>query len=242
MTSPHPARILLADDQAMVRTGFRMVIGPQHDLHVVAEASNGQQAIDQVRQLRPDVVVMDVRMPHVDGLEATRQIVRIAPTTKVLILTTFDLDEYVIDALNAGASGFLLKDAAAPELLAAIRAVHRGDSVVAPAATRRLLQRVLPLGKPHSRRSTGTLTERETEVLTQIALGQSNAEIAEHLYLAESTIKSHVNRILAKLNARDRVQLVIYAYETGMVTPDPASHELTHDTTHPNEHGTSAAD
>lgn len=242
MTPSPPARILLVDDQAMVRTGFRMVIGPQRDLQMVGEASDGQQAIDQVRQLRPDVVVMDVRMPHVDGIEATQEIIRIAPTTKVLILTTFDLDDYVIEALNAGASGFLLKDAAAAELLAAIRAVHRGDSVVAPAATRRLLQRVLPLRKPRSHPAPHTLTERETEVLTQIALGKSNAEIAEQLYLAESTIKTHVNRILAKLNARDRVQLVIHAYETGMVTPNPISQESTREATHPTGPSTTTRD
>lgn len=242
MTPSPPARILLVDDQAMVRTGFHMVIGPQRDLQVVGEASDGQHAIHQVRQLRPDVIVMDVRMPHVDGIEATQQIIRIAPTTKVLILTTFDLDDYVIEALNAGASGFLLKDAAASELLAAIRSIHRGDSVVAPAATRRLLQRVLPLRKPRSHPAPHTLTERETEVLTQIALGKSNTEIAKQLYLAESTIKTHVNRILAKLNARDRVQLVIYAYETGMVTPNPTSHESTREATHPTGSSTTTRD
>lgn len=223
MTPLTPARILLADDQPMVRTGFRMIIGPQRDLQVVGEAGDGQQAIDLVRQLHPDLVVMDVRMPHVDGIAATREIVRLTPATKVLILTTFDLDEYVMDALNAGASDFLLKDASAPELLAAIRAVHRGDSVVAPAATRRLLQRVLPLGQPRSHPSLEMLSTREVEVLTHIAVGRSNTEIAEQLYLAESTIKTHINRILAKLNARDRVQLVIYAYETGIVVPDPTS-------------------
>lgn len=221
MMSPTPARILLADDQAMVRTGFRMVLSPQRDLQVVGEAGDGQQAIELVRQLQPDLVVMDVRMPHVDGIAATREIVRLAPATKVLILTTFDLDEYVMDALNAGASGFLLKDASAPELLAAIRAVHRGDSVVAPAATRRLLQRVLPLGQPRSHPSLDILSSREVEVLTHIAIGQSNTEIAEQLYLAESTVKTHINRILTKLKVRDRVQLVIYAYETGIVVPDP---------------------
>ena len=160
-----------------------------------------------------------------DGIEATRRLAGpgVIDPLPIVVITTFDLDEYVMDALNAGASGFLLKDASAPELLAAIRAVHRGDSVVAPAATRRLLQRVLPLGQPRSHPSLEMLSTREVEVLTHIAVGRSNTEIADQLYLAESTIKTHINRILAKLNARDRVQLVIYAYETGIVVPDPTS-------------------
>lgn len=212
-------RLVLADDQSMVRTGFRMVLSPQRDMRVVAEAANGQEAVDLATRLHPDLMVMDIRMPTMDGIEATREIARVAPATKVLILTTFDLDEYVVDALNAGASGFLLKDASASDLLSAVRAVHAGDAVVSPAATRRLLQRVLPLDRPRKPADPGVLTDREVEVLTHIALGRSNGEIAERLFLAESTVKTHVNRILAKLQARDRVQLVIHAYETGLVTP-----------------------
>lgn len=214
-----PARLILADDQAMVRTGFRMVLAPQRDLQVVGEAGEGQQAVELTQRLHPDVVLMDVRMPRMDGIEATRHIAQVSPATRVLILTTFDLDEYVVDALNAGASGFLLKDAGAAELLAAVRAVHAGDAVVAPAATRRLLERVLPLDTPRSPTELGPLSERETDVLTLIAQGHSNGEIAARLYLAESTVKTHVNRILAKLHARDRVQLVIHAYESGLIRP-----------------------
>lgn len=217
---PRPQiRVVLADDQAMVRSGFRMVITPQRDLQVVGEAADGQQALDLAVRLRPDVVVMDIRMPHMDGIAATAQITRLAPATKVLILTTFDVDEYVVDGLNAGASGFLLKDATAPELLSAIRAVHGGDAVVSPAATRRLLDRMLPLDRPRTTHQPHDLSPREAEVITLIAQGRTNAEIATQLFLAESTVKSHVNRILAKLEARDRVQLVIYAYEHGLARP-----------------------
>ncbi|SNV21908.1 Nitrogen regulation protein C [Dermatophilus congolensis] len=214
-----PARLILADDQAMVRTGFRMVLTPQRDFDVVAEAADGQQACELAELLRPDIVVMDVRMPRLDGIEATRRIIQCVPTTRVLVLTTFDLDEYVVSALNAGASGFLLKDAGAPELLAAVRAVHAGDSVVAPAATRRLLERLLPLENSHTPVDLRALSARELEVLTLIAKGQSNSEIADSLFLAESTVKTHINRILSKLRARDRVQLVIIAYETGLIRP-----------------------
>lgn len=214
-----PISIVLADDQAMIRTGFRMVFAPQRDIRLVGEAANGQEAVELATRLHPDLVLMDIRMPTMDGIEATREITHVAPGAKVLILTTFDLDEYVVDALNAGASGFLLKDASASDLLSAVRAVHAGDAVVSPAATRRLLRRVLPLGQPHRTVGLDTLSEREVEVLTHIAWGRSNGEIAERLFLAESTVKTHVNRILAKLHARDRVQLVIYAYENGLVSP-----------------------
>lgn len=212
-----PMRLLLADDQAMIRTGFRLVLAPQRDIHVVGEAADGAQAVDLVERLHPDVVLMDVRMPRMDGITATRHIVSVHPATRVLILTTFDLDEYVIDALNAGASGFLLKDASAPELLAAVRAVHAGDAVVAPAATRRLLDTILPL-RPHTDRTAlEQLSAREEQIVTLIARGLSNAAIAGELFIAESTVKTHINRILAKLNARDRVHLVILAYESGLV-------------------------
>ncbi len=220
-------RVLIADDQELMRMGFRMVIDSQPDLTVVGEAATGAHAVSQVARLAPDVALMDVRMPEMDGVEATRQIVDAGSTTRVIILTTFDLDEYVYAALRAGASGFLLKDAPPAELLSAIRAVAGGDAVLAPRVTRRLLEtfshRLPDAGRPNrdgERRAAG-LTARELEVLGLVAGGLSNAEIAERLFVTEATVKTHVGRVLAKLELRDRVQIVVFAYETGLVTPAP---------------------
>ncbi|WP_117211884.1 response regulator [Allorhizocola rhizosphaerae] len=214
-------RVLLADDQALVRTGFRMILDSAQDMRVVGEADDGQLAVAMTLELQPDVVLMDIRMPDVDGVEATRRICSgdTGIATRVLILTTFDLDEYVYAAIQAGASGFLLKDTLAADLLSAIRVVARGDAVVAPTVTRRLLERYIGLGNPPITPASrlDTLTEREREVLTLIAGGLTNAEIAARLYLGEGTVKTHVHRILAKLELRDRVQAVVYAYESGLV-------------------------
>ena len=224
--------VLIADDQELMRMGFRMVIDSQPDLSVVGEAGDGAQAIAAVARLRPAVALMDVRMPVMDGVEATRRIVESGSSTRVIILTTFDLDEYVYAALRAGASGFLLKDAQPADLLSAIRAVAGGDAVVAPGVTRRLLtayaHRLPAPGTDEQRELEAAhdelveqLTARELEVLLLVAEGCSNAEIAERLVLSEATVKSHVGRILAKLELRDRVQIVVFAYESGLVTPAP---------------------
>ena len=231
MGAPHagetPIRVALVDDQELVRTGFRMVLDAQPDIRVVGEAGNGHAALELLRTSTADVALVDVRMPGMDGVEATRHICAWDDGPRVLILTTFDLDEYAYAALKAGASGFLLKDARPPELLSAIRAVHSGDAVVAPSTTRRLLDRVagqLPTGdeEPPTPESLDVLTPREREVLTLIARGMSNTEIAGSLHLSETTVKTHVGRILTKLDLRDRVQAVVLAYETGLVgTPRP---------------------
>ncbi|AKT51114.1 response regulator [Arsenicicoccus sp. oral taxon 190] len=227
-----PIRLLLADDQELVRMGFRMVLDAQPDMTVVGEVGDGAAAVAHVlgrgagtEGADVDVVLMDIRMPRLDGVEATRQIVASGAAAKVLVLTTFDLDEYVHAALKAGAGGFLLKDAGPAELLAAIRAVHSGDAVVAPSATRRLLERFLP-GLPDELEPVRTaeerlapLTEREREVLVAVGQGLSNQEIAGTLYMAEATVKTHIGRILAKLHLRDRVQMVVLAYDTGLVRP-----------------------
>jgi DNA-binding NarL/FixJ family response regulator len=217
-------RILLADDQAMVRTGLRMIIDAQPDLTVVGEAVDGRDAVEQTRRLAPDVVLMDIRMPTLDGIAATRQLVdaRETPDVHVIVLTTFDLDEHVVDALHAGASGFLLKDAPAEVLLDGIRAVERGDALLDPAVTRRMIDRfvtALPRADPAVESALATLTGREREVLTLIARGLSNDEIADRLHLADSTVKTHVSSVLAKLHLRDRVQAVVLAYEAGLVRP-----------------------
>jgi DNA-binding NarL/FixJ family response regulator len=214
-------RVFLVDDQVLVRSGFRMVVESQDDMTVVGEAGDGGEAVEKLTATRADVVLMDVRMPRMDGVEATRHVRALPdPAPRVLVLTTFDLDEYVFSAIKAGASGFLLKDAAPESLLSAIRAVQSGDSVVAPSTTRRLLERFAPLmpdQQPDVDDRTGSLTDREREVLLEVARGLSNAEIAGKLYLSEATVKTHVGRILAKLTLRDRVQLVVFAYENGLV-------------------------
>jgi DNA-binding NarL/FixJ family response regulator len=212
-------RVALVDDQELVRAGFRMVLEAQPDMTVVGEAADGAAAVRVARPDTVDVVVMDVRMPGVDGVEATRRICAAGPLPRVLMLTTFDLDEYAFAALKAGASGFLLKDVPPTELLFAIRSVHSGDSVVAPSTTRRLIDRFVPLldGTAAAPPDLDDLTEREREVLIQVAAGQSNAEIAARLFVSEATVKTHVGRILAKLGLRDRVQAVVLAYETGLV-------------------------
>lgn len=211
-------RVVIADDQALVRTGFGAIIRAQRDMTLVGEAADGAAAVDLALLLRPDIVLMDVRMPRLDGIAATRAIVAQAPETRVLVLTTFDLDEYVLRALSAGAGGFLLKDADAGELLRAIRAVCAGDAVVAPSATRRLLDRYVT-GTPDAAPggAADQLTERERQVVVRVAQGLTNGEIANALHLAESTVKTHINRILAKLELRDRVALVVFAYDAGLV-------------------------
>ncbi|MEV5005572.1 response regulator [Streptomyces sp. NPDC093064] len=214
-------RVMLVDDQVLLRTGFRMVLAAQPDMEVVAEAGDGVEALQVLRATAVDVVLMDVRMPKLDGVEATRRICSEPDPPKVLILTTFDLDEYAFSGLKAGASGFMLKDVPPGDLLAAIRSVHSGDAVVAPSTTRRLLDRFAPMlptaGKEPQHKELQRLTEREREVMVLVAQGMSNGEIAARLVLSEATVKTHVGRILTKLGLRDRVQVVVLAYETGLV-------------------------
>ena len=219
--------MLLADDQPLLRTGFRMILKSDEGIDVVAEAADGVEAIALARQLCPDVVLMDVRMPGTDGIEATRQVTALPGAPRVVVLTTFDLDEYVVAAIGAGASGFLLKDAAPEEMLDAIRTVHAGDSVIAASSTRRLLQHVAPMlrgAAPSATpgadaRALADLTPREREVLVQMAYGATNTEIAEQFVVSEATVKTHVGRVLAKTGSRDRVQAVVLAYRTGLVQP-----------------------
>ncbi|MFF5303807.1 MULTISPECIES: response regulator [unclassified Streptomyces] len=214
--------VLIVDDQALQRLGFSMLIEQYPDLSTVGEATHGGEAVRLAAELRPDVVLMDVRMPGMDGIEATRRIVRSGGRSRVLVLTTFDLDEYAYAALRAGASGFLLKDALPEELVAGIRAVAAGDAVISPGLTRKLIDAFadrMPGRTAEQDRRLDALTDREREVLTVMAAGWSNTEIAERLCLAESTVKSHVSRILAKIGARDRVQAVIFAYDAGLVRP-----------------------
>lgn len=218
--------ILLADDQALLRQGFRMVLSAQDDLTVVGEAGDGDEAVRMTRALAPDVVLMDVRMPGTDGITATRRIVAEVPSAKVIILTTYSIDRYAFSGLNAGASGFLLKDVLPADLIAAIRTVAGGDAVIAPSVTRRLLEvfaHRLPDGSadaaPETEDVLAPLTDREREVFAEIAAGFSNAEIATRLRLSDATVKTHVGRILAKLDLRDRVQAVILAYESGLSRP-----------------------
>ncbi|MGJ9411677.1 response regulator [Aeromicrobium sp. CF4.19] len=220
----NPIRVLIVDDQQMVRAGFRMLVDSQPDMHVVGEAGDGQEALERLAETPADVVLMDVRMPRMDGVEATR---RLTPDDgpRVIVLTTFDLDEYAFAALQAGASAFLLKDAAPPDLLGAIRAVQAGDAVVAPSTTRRLLDHFLTSAprvgastapRPTSERRLAEVTAREREVLGQVARGLTNTEIAETLFVSEATVKTHVSRLLAKTDSRDRVQLVLLALEAGL--------------------------
>ncbi|WP_456941321.1 response regulator [Geodermatophilus sp. SYSU D00525] len=216
--------MVLVDDQQMVRAGFRMVIDSQPDLTVVGEAGDGAAAVGLLRATAADVVLMDVRMPGTDGIEATRQVTALPDPPRVVVLTTFDLDEYVVAAIGAGASGFLLKDAPPEEMLDAVRTVHAGDSVIAASSTRRLLQHVAPMlrgagSTPAPAGELAELTPREREVLVQMALGATNTEIAQRLFVSEATVKTHVGRVLAKTGSRDRVQAVVLAYRTGLVSP-----------------------
>ncbi|WP_410641315.1 response regulator [Amycolatopsis sp. lyj-346] len=213
-------RILLCDDQQLVRVGLRMIVESQDDLSVVGEAGNGEEAVALAQELRPDLVLMDVRMPVLDGVAATARICGELPDVRVLVITTFDLDEYAYAALRGGASGFLVKDAPADEMLVAIRGVLRGDSMVSPSVTRRLLDRYLADERdPVDVAKLEALTEREKDVLGLIARGLSNSEIAAKLYIGETTVKTHVGRVLGKLRLRDRVHAVVFAYESGLVRP-----------------------
>ncbi|MEV0623797.1 response regulator transcription factor [Nonomuraea sp. NPDC050404] len=214
-------RVLIADDQGMVRTGFTVFLSGQADIEVVGEAADGREAVARAAELSPDVVLMDVRMPVMNGLEATRELMARQNATKVLILTTFDLDDYVYEALRAGASGFLLKDASAAQLAEAVRVVAAGDALIAPAITKRLITEFARLGTPRpvAGRRPDELTERETEVLVLVAQALSNQEIATKLFVAEQTVKTHVGRMLMKLGLRDRAQAIVYAYENGLVRP-----------------------
>lgn len=216
-----PITVLLVDDQELMRMGLRMVLGAHDDIEVIGEAENGAAALTEARALRPDVVLMDVRMPVVDGVSATEQIVKSGLASKVLVMTTFDLDEHCLGALRAGASGFLLKDTPPADLVSAVRSVAAGDAVVSPKVTKRLLDRFIGNAPVEHRdaRVLDVLTAREREVLEQLAGGRSNAEIAAALYLSEATIKTHIGRVLTKLGLRDRVQAVVLAYETGLVQP-----------------------
>jgi DNA-binding NarL/FixJ family response regulator len=224
MTQTQPITVLLVDDQPLLRMGFRLILEGEDDLSIVGEASDGAEAVRQVRELKPDVVLMDVRMPVLDGIEATRAITADGATARVIILTTFDVDEYAFAGLQAGASAFLLKDVAPSELIHAVRVVASGDAVVAPRVTQRLLETyVRGAARPASSTQRDPLLEdltpRETEMLEAMAEGLSNAEIAHRYFLSEATVKTHVRRILTKLHLRDRVQAVVYAYETGLVVP-----------------------
>jgi DNA-binding NarL/FixJ family response regulator len=215
-------RVVIADDQQLIRTGFRMILAAEPDIEIVGEAATGTEAVSLNRELRPDVMLMDIRMPELDGIEATRRILahNHEPKTSVLILTTFDLDEYVYDALRAGASGFLLKDVPAPQLAAAIRTVGEGDALLAPSITRRLIEEFAsPRTPTNTPPGLSELTPRELEVFRLVATGMSNGEIAARLIVGETTVKTHVTRILMKLGVRDRVQAVVLAYEAGIVSP-----------------------
>ena len=213
-------RVLVADDQSMVRAGFRMLLAGEDDIEVVAEASNGLEAVDKVARFQPTVVLMDIRMPELDGLEATRRILATDSAARILILTTFDLDEYIYEALRAGASGFVLKDDPPEQLIAAVRTVAAGDALLSPTITKRVINQFGRVARPTPPKELGDLSSREQEVFRLIARGLSNAEIGQDLYISETTVKTHVTHILQKLNVRDRVQLVVLAYQTGFVDAD----------------------
>jgi DNA-binding NarL/FixJ family response regulator len=212
-------RVLLADDQELVRAGFRMILETQADIEVVGEAGDGVEAVAATRRVRPDVVLMDIRMPNLDGLQATKQIMATGSRSRVLILTTFDLDEYVYQALAAGASGFLLKNAPPEQLIDAVRVVAAGDALLSPSITRRVIEQFTRLPPPGGTDVLAGLTDREREVLKLVARGMSNAEIAAQLFVSDATVKSHVAHLLAKLQLRDRVQAVVLAYESGLIRP-----------------------
>jgi DNA-binding NarL/FixJ family response regulator len=216
-------RVLVADDQSMVRAGFRMLLAGEEDIEVVAEASNGLEAVDKAARFHPNVVLMDIRMPELDGLQATRRILASDNRARILILTTFDLDEYVYEALRAGASGFVLKDDSPEQLIAAIRTVASGDALLSPTITKRVIQRFARMPRPAPPKELDDLSERERDVFRLIARGLSNGEIAEELYIGETTVKTHVTHILQKLNLRDRVQAVVLAYQTGVFEADAQS-------------------
>jgi DNA-binding NarL/FixJ family response regulator len=213
-------RVLVADDQSMVRAGFRMLLSGEEDIEVVAEASNGLEAVEKAVRFDPTVILMDIRMPELDGLEATRRILAADDAARVLILTTFDLDEYVYEALRAGASGFVLKDDPPEQLLAAIRTVAAGDALLSPAVTRRVIERFTRLSRPTPPKELAELTEREREVFRLVAQGLSNAEIGQELFIGENTVKTHITHILAKLGLRDRVQAVVLACDAGLFESD----------------------
>jgi DNA-binding NarL/FixJ family response regulator len=221
-------RVLVADDQSMVRAGFRMLLSREEDVEVVAEASNGLEAVEKTARFRPSVVLMDIRMPELDGLEATRRILAADDTARILILTTFDLDEYVYEALRAGASGFVLKDDPPEQLLAAIRTVAGGDALLSPTITKRVIKQFVRIPQPKPPKQLDDLTERELDVFRLIARGLSNAEIGRELYISDTTVKTHITHILQKLGLRDRVQAVVLAYETGLFDTDaqpPRNHD-----------------
>jgi len=209
-------RVLVADDQSMVRAGFRMLLTGEHDIEVVAEASNGREAVAMAERFNPAVVLMDIRMPEIDGLEATRRILAANHAARILILTTFGLDEYVYEALRAGASGFVLKDDPAEQLISAVRTVAEGNALLSPAVTMRVIRQFTRIARPAQPKGLGELTEREREILRLIATGLSNAEIGRELYISETTVKTHVTHILQKLGLRDRVQAVVLAYQAGL--------------------------
>lgn len=212
-------RVLVADDQSMVRAGFRMLLGGEDDIEVVAEASNGVEAVDKAARFHPTVVLMDIRMPELDGLEATRRILAADSRARILILTTFDLDEYIYEALRAGASGFVLKDDPPEQLIAAIHTVAAGDALLSPAVTKRVVEQFTRIPRPTPPKELEELTAREREILRLIAQGLSNAEIGQQLFISETTVKTHVTHVLQKLNLRDRVQAVVLAYQTGLAEP-----------------------
>jgi len=213
-------RVLVADDQSMVRAGFRMLLAGEEDIEVVAEASNGLEAVNKAARYDPTVILMDIRMPELDGLQATRRILATDDTARILILTTFDLDEYVYEALRAGASGFVLKDDSPEQLIAAIRTVAAGDALLSPTITKRVIQKFARMPRPSPPKELDGLSEREREVFRLMARGLSNGEIAQELYISETTVKTHVTHILQKLNLRDRVQAVVLAYQTGIFEAD----------------------
>jgi DNA-binding NarL/FixJ family response regulator len=215
-------RVVIADDERLIRAGYRMILDSEADLEVVGEAADGVEAVEVARRLTPDVVLMDVRMPRLDGIAATRALVGGDPAPAVLVVTTFDLDEYVYAALRAGATGFLLKDAPEQQLLAALRSAPDGVSLFSPSVTRRLVEAFAPRGTPRESAGMKSLTVRERQVLTQVALGRSNSEISRELSIGETTVKTHVSRVLAKLTLSSRSQAVVWAYETGLVQPGQA--------------------